>query len=188
MPSGHWAYDYINALYEAGYVAGCSAAPRLYCPDRALNRAEGAVFVERGIHDLSYFPDIPTSQIFVDVPLDSWAAKWVTALWEDGYTAGCTLDHLYYCPWQGNTRTEGSVFYLIMLNGPGYIPLDPVGIFADVPIDWWGAKWAEAAYNAGLLPACETEPELKFCPNDDLDRAWAAYMMVQAKGGLPLDP
>ena len=38
------------------------------------------------------------------------------------------------------------------------------------------------AYNTGLIPACETSPELRFCPDNPLDRAMAAYMMVQAKG------
>jgi hypothetical protein len=59
------------------------------------------------------------------------------------------------------------------------------GIFVDVPLDQWAAGWIEAAYNAGLIPACETEPELKFCPDKELSRAMAAYMMVQAKN-LPL--
>ncbi|HEX9797641.1 MAG TPA: carboxypeptidase regulatory-like domain-containing protein, partial [Anaerolineales bacterium] len=48
VPVSHWAHDYIVALYDAGYVAGCSTEPRLYCPDRILNRAESAVFVLRG--------------------------------------------------------------------------------------------------------------------------------------------
>jgi hypothetical protein len=61
------------------------------------------------------------------------------------------------------------------------VPPDPAGIFADVDVGIWGAKWAEAAYNAGLIPACETSPELRFCPDDPLDRAMGAYMMVQAK-------
>jgi hypothetical protein len=52
----------------------------------------------------------------------------------------------------------------------------------DVSVDYWGAKWIDAAFNAGLIPACETEPELRFCPGDPLDRAMAAYMMVRAKG------
>jgi hypothetical protein len=68
-----------------------------------------------------------------------------------------------------------------MLNGTDYVPPDPQGIFSDVTLDWWGAKWIEAAYGAGLIPACETTPELRFCPNDPLDRAMGAYMMVQAK-------
>jgi hypothetical protein len=42
-----------------------------------MNRAESAVFVERGIHSASYDPPTPSSQIFADMPLDSWAAKWV---------------------------------------------------------------------------------------------------------------
>jgi len=56
-----------------------------------------------------------------------------------------------------------------------------VGIFADVPLDGWGARWIEAAFNAGLIPACETDPELKFCPDEPLTRAVAAFMMTQAE-------
>ncbi|MEJ2550273.1 MAG: SpoIID/LytB domain-containing protein [Anaerolineales bacterium] len=188
VPYGHWAFDYINALYNAGYVAGCSSEPLLYCPDNTMSRAEAAVFVERGIKDLSFFPDDPTTQLFDDVPLDNWAAKWVTVLWEDGYTAGCSLTPPLYCPWQGNTRAEGSVFFLKMLFGRDFMPEQPtVQRFADVPIDMWYAKWVHAADDAGLLPPCEMSPELMFCPDIPLTRDWSAYMMVQAKGGLPLE-
>jgi hypothetical protein len=69
-----------------------------------------------------------------------------------------------------------------MMYGADYEPPSPQGIFSDVSLDWWGAKWIEAAYNAGLITACETSPELKFCPDEGLTRAVAAYMMVQAKG------
>jgi hypothetical protein len=51
-----------------------------------------------------------------------------------------------------------------------------------VPLDAWYAKWVKAAYDAGLIAACQTSPELRFCPNDPLTRALAAHMMVQAKG------
>jgi hypothetical protein len=69
-----------------------------------------------------------------------------------------------------------------MMHGADYVPPVPAGIFSDVSVDFWGAKWIEAAYDEGLIPACETSPELRFCPDDPLDRAMAAYMMVQAKG------
>jgi hypothetical protein len=182
VPRDHWAYDYIEILYQGGYVAGCSADPLMYCPDNTMTRGESAVFVERGIHGAGYLPPNPTQAIFTDVPLWEWFAKWATRLWNDGYTAGCGTDPLVYCPLQEHTRTEGTVFFLRMMNGAGYVPPDPSGIFADVSIDFWGAKWIEAAYNAGLITACETSPQLKFCPDDPLDRAMAAYMMVQAKG------
>jgi hypothetical protein len=60
-----------------------------------------------------------------------------------------------------------------------------VGLFDDVFLGAWYADWVEAAYNEGILPACNTSP-LEFCPEDSLTRDWAAYMMVQVKGGLPL--
>jgi hypothetical protein len=73
-----------------------------------------------------------------------------------------------------------------MKYGPLYVPPNPSGIFSDVTADDWARKWIEKAYNEGLIPACETSPNLRFCPDEPLTRAMAAYMMVQAKGGLPL--
>jgi hypothetical protein len=160
----------------------------MYCPEATMNRAESAVFVERGIHNAAFDPPAPSSQVFADVALDSWAASWVNGLWADHYTVGCGTDPLLYCPWQGHTRAEGCVFYLRMLNGPGYAPLPPTQqLFADVPLDAWYAGWIHAAYGAGLLPACQTSPDVRLCPEGPLTRALAAYMMVQAKG-LPVVP
>jgi hypothetical protein len=181
VPFDHWAHDTIEALYQEGYIAGCSLDPLLYCPERIMNRAESAVFVERGIHGAEYLPPDPAEQVFADVALTEWFAKWATALWEDGYTAGCGTDPLIYCPLQDHTIAEGCVFYLRMMNGADYEPPDPTGVFVDVPLDAWYARWVEEAYNAGILMPCQTEPELLACPLDGLDRAMGAYMMVQAK-------
>ena len=190
VPFDHPYYIHIEALYPAGFTAGCATDPLRYCPDQTMNRAESAVFVERGIHSTSYSPPAPSSQIFADLPLDSWAAGWVSSLWEDGYTAGCGTDPLIYCPWQGHTRAEGCVFYMRMLNGADFVPETPASpTFTDVPLDAWYAGWVQAAYDAGLISPCQTSPELRFCPNDPLSRGLAAYMMAQAKGLLqPPDP
>lgn len=182
VPPDHWAFVYIEGLYEAGYIAGCSSDPLRYCPDKTMTRAEGAVFVERGVHGAGYMPEEPAVSAFEDVLLGEWFAKWANGLWEDGFTAGCGTDPLVFCPLQEHTREEGTVFFLRMSHGPGFVPPEASGIFADVPADSWGAKWIEAAYRDGLIPACETAPALKFCPEDPLDRAMAAYMMVQVKG------
>ena len=153
----------------------------MYCPDDTLTRAESAVFVERGIHGADTLPDQPVEAIFADTPLHEWFAKWSHALWNDGYTAGCGTDPLIYGPFQENTRAEASVCYLRMMQGLEYIPPEPVGLFEDVLMEAWYADWAEAAYNEGIIPACQTEPVLLFCPEEPLDRAMAAYMMVQVK-------
>ncbi|NIM96185.1 MAG: VCBS repeat-containing protein [Anaerolineales bacterium] len=185
VPLSHWAYRYVGALHEEGYIAGCSADPPRYCPDATMVRAESAVFVERGIHGAGFLPIQPVDQVFADVEIGEWYAKWAAALWEDGYTSGCGTDPLIFCPIQQHTRVEGAVFFLRMLHGRDFAPPPAEGFFADMSPDWWGTKWAEAAYRAGLIPACQMEPELRFCPNEALSRALAAYMMVQAKE-LPL--
>ena len=183
VPSAHPYHSEIEALYQAGFTAGCATNPLRYCPEQTMNRAESAVFVERGIHSTGYTPAAPSGQVFADLPIDSWAAPWVTALWEDQQTSGCGTDPLVYCPWQGHTRAEGSVFYLRMLNGTGFEPPHPARqTFADVSLNTWYARWVEAAYNAALIEPCQIAPEFHFCPDDALTRAVAAYMLVRAKG------
>jgi hypothetical protein len=182
VPIDHWAYDYIETLYQQGYIVGCSLNPHLYCPEGILNRAEEAVVVVRGVHGADFIPPDPTEQIFGDAFLNDWFIEWVNQLWNDGYTAGCSTEESLYCPYQENTIAEGCVFFLRVNEGVDYVPPDAKGIFPDVPLDTWYAPWVEACHEKGILLPCQTEPELHACPLGGLDRATAAYMMVQAKG------
>jgi hypothetical protein len=182
VPLDHPYHDYIEALYRDGYTAGCSIEPMMYCPERILNRAESAVFLERGIHGAQYDPADPAEEVFADVMLEAWYADWVHGLWDDGYTAGCGTNPLIYCPDQEHTRAEGCVFYLRMMYGADYQPGEEAGYFADVDEDEWYARWVDAAWEAGIAEPCETEPDLRYCPEEGLSRAVAAYMMVKAKG------
>ena len=134
VPSSHPYHDPIEVLYQEGYTAGCSTSPLMYCPENTMSRAESAVFVERGIHGAEHTPLQPTEQIFADVPLWEWYAKWSTALWEDGYTGGCGTDPVFYWPLEGHTRAEACVFYLRMMYGAEYEPPAPQGYFADVVV------------------------------------------------------
>ena len=179
----NWARADIEALYDAGYVAGCSTSPRLYCPDRILTRAESAVFILRGAHGAISSPPTtpPPTPSFADVDLAFWGFGWIESLLAEGYTAGCGTGPLIYCPLRNHTRAEGSVFFLRIKYGVAYAPPTPSGVFTDVDPAAWYAGWVEAAYAEGLLPACSPSP-LQFCPEDSLDRSWAAYMMVRAKG------
>ena len=181
VPVDHWAYEAIEVLYQDGYITGCSTDPLLYCPEDIMTRAESAVFVERGIHGADYLPPQPQESIFADVPLSEWYTKWSHGLWEDGYTSGCGTDPLIYCPLQQHTRAEGAVFFLRMLNGAMYEPPPARGLFADVDVNAWEAKWVEAAYNEAIMDPCDLEG-MRFCPGDPLSRAMAASIMVKAKG------
>jgi len=190
VPASHWAFGDIEKLYQGGFVAGCELTPvRKYCPEGTLARAEGAVFVERGVHGGGYLPPQPPSTPFDDVPLLEWYAKWVKALWEEGFTAGCATSPLRFCPNQGHTRAEATVFFLRMLRGVDYQPPEPGELFyTDVARGTWYFKWVGAAHAAGLTASCEEPGQRQdqlFRPNDPLTRAEAACMMARAKGLSP---
>ena len=127
VPPSHPFHDEIETLYEGGYIAGCSEEPLLFCPDDAMTRAESAVFIERGLWGAGILPGDPSIQVFDDLDIDSWAAKWAVGLFNDGYTAGCGTNPLTYCPWNEHSRTEGTVFFLRMLHGAEYVPPVPQG-------------------------------------------------------------
>jgi len=191
VPITHWAYDYIQALWDAGFTAGCSTDPLMFCPDMVMDRAQSAVFMLRGQYGTVYVPPLePWDTFFDDWSLSdiSWAEKWAEGMWAEGLTAGCLADPLLYCPRRELPRVEASVFGLRLKYGTVYVPPDASGaLFADMTdLSYWGTKWAEQAYLEGLLPECGTQDgKPLFCPDDLVDRAWGAYLIVNAKD-LPL--
>jgi uncharacterized repeat protein (TIGR02543 family) len=188
-------HDYIEALYDAGYTAGCATDPLRYCPNQTMTRAESAVFMLRGQNGSGYIPPIAPWDTFADNwSPGTWAEKWAEGMLQEGMTAGCqfpanTLPKLF-CPWDLFPRVQAAVFGLRMMHGKDYIPPAATGtLFADMTDPgYYGTKWAEQAYLDGLLVACGTQGgKPLFCPNTLLTRAWAAYMVVVAKN-LPLGP
>lgn len=188
----HWAY--IEALWDNGYTAGCSTDPLMFCPDTILSRAMSAVFLLRGHLGTGYSPPSEPWNSFADDWSSSdisWAEKWAEGMWQEGLTAGCQYPpeaSLLYCPRNELPRVEASVFGLRMMHGVDYEPPSPPSgtMFFDVTdVDYWGTKWVEQAYQDGLLPACGTQEGLPlYCPDELVNRAWGAYVIVKAKGLL----
>jgi hypothetical protein len=152
-------------------------------------RAEMAVFVERGDHGGGFVPGEPTQQVFADVALSSWYAKWVTALWQDGYTAGCGTNPLMYCPEAGHTRAEAAVYFVRLRLGKDYQPgvatttgYDDVTVGSNQP---WYSRWIAAAEREGIVQACEDDAnrgDRRYRPTEGLTRSEGACMLYQAKG------
>ena len=182
-------YRYIQALWDAGFTAGCSTEPLMFCGDTILDRAQAAVFMLRGQFGSGYVPPVEPWETFDDDwSPGTWAEKWAEGMWAEGLTAGCQAsgDPLIYCPWDQLPREQAAVFGLRMMHGMSYTPPPATGtLFTDMTdVNYWATKWAEQAYLDGLLPACSEEP-LTFCPYVMLDRAGGAFLIVQAKD-LPL--
>lgn len=187
VPPTHWAYDYIEALWAGGYTAGCTTDPLAYCPEQIMNRAMSAVFMLRGQFGTGYVPPAEPWDTFTDdwsLSDISWAEKWAEGMWEEGLSAGCLADPLMYCPRRELPRVEASVFALRMLHGVSYTPPPATGtLFGDMTDPgYWGAKWAEQAFRDGLIPECGWQGSTPlFCPDDLVDRAFGAYLIVLAK-------
>ena len=50
VPSGYWAWRYVERLYAAGITGGCVLSPLQYCPDSSVTRAQMAIFLLKGVH------------------------------------------------------------------------------------------------------------------------------------------
>jgi hypothetical protein len=61
-------------------------------------------------------------------------------------------------------------------------------VFADLTdVNYWATPWAEQAYLEGLVPSCGTDATTskpKFCKDGLVDRGFAAFVIVTAKGLL----
>lgn len=127
--------------------------------------------------------------VFGDVTGSYWARTYIEALYNNGYTAGCSTSPLLYCPETVMSRVESSVFMLRGNFGSGYTPpVEPWDTFAD---NWtagpWAEKWAEGLYDAGLTAGCNTNP-LMFCPWDQTPRAQLAVFGTRLRHGSAFIP
>ena len=175
--SSDWAWSWVERLYAAGITTGCGTSPLIYCPNDSVTRAQMAVFLERGMRGSAYTPPVGTGIIFADVPLSYWADNWIEKLYLDGITNGCGTSPLMYCPDNSVTRAQMAVFLLRAEHGTLYTPPAAVGIFGDVPTDYWAAGWIEQLRAEGVTGGCSTSP-LLYCPDDPVTRAQMAKFLV----------
>jgi hypothetical protein len=174
VPDSHWAWQYIERLYNAGITGGCSLTPLMYCPENTVTRAQMAVFLLRGMHGSTYTPPPATGTIFADVSDTSFAAAWIEQLAAEGITSGC--DGSNYCPNSPVTRAQMAIFLLRAEHGMAFVPPAASGIFADVPIDSFGAAWIEQLSVEGITGGCGNG---NYCPANSVTRDQMAIFLVR---------
>lgn len=129
------------------------------------------------------------SPTFTDVSVEDPMYPYIEALYNAGYTSGCSVDPLMYCPDAIMDRAMAAVFMLRGQFGAEYTPNPtPSGILKD---DWsqgvWAEKWAEAMYTEGLSAGCSTNP-LKYCPWVQLNRQEASVFGLRMMHGMDYIP
>lgn len=178
VPTYNWAYDYIGKLLQAGITSGCATAPMRYCPEAQVTRDQMAVFLLRAKFGSSYVPPA-ASGVFADVPVSHWAAAWVERLRALGITSGCATNPLHYCPGSAVTRDQMAVFLLRAKYGANYQPPAAIGVFADVPANYWAAPWIEQLAQEGISSGCSVTPK-QYCPTSPITRDQMAVFLVRA--------
>ncbi len=185
VPPDHPAYEAVQRLSQEGFLSGCASDPPRFCPDTPLNRAQMAVFLLRGIYGPDYSPPPTQDAGFQDVDVQEWYAPWVAQVRREGFVSGCQSDPPLFCPLRVITRAEGAVLFLRLLRGASYDPPAARGTLADLPMEDWRARWAEAALQAGLMEPCDPQAGA-FCPDEPLTRGRAAVLLARALGLIPL--
>lgn len=179
VPTTHFAYQYIQAVYNAGVTAGCGV--RLYCPDASTTRAQMAVFLLKASQGSAYVPPPCTGTIFNDVPCTGGAFDpWIEDLAGRGITGGCGGGA--YCPDALVTRAQMSAFLLKTEHGSSYVPPMCQGAFLDVSCPSLFADWIEQLATEGVTAGCGGG---NYCPSSPVTRAQMAVFLTKTFS-LPL--
>jgi len=176
VPTTHWAYDWIEKLFQNGITTGCGG--NYFCPDQNVTRDQMAIFILRSMYGRNYQPPaVGASTGFYDVTTSHWAAPWIKQLAAEGITTGCGGGN--YCPSQSVSRDQMAIFILRGMYGASYQPPD-VGSstgFYDVPTGHWAAPWIKQLAAEGITTGCGNG---NYCPSDPVTRDQMAVFLVKA--------
>ncbi|MBI5964181.1 MAG: S-layer homology domain-containing protein [Chloroflexi bacterium] len=173
VTTSHWAYSYIERLYNASITGGCSAIPLNYCPAISVTRAQMAIFLVRAMHGIAFVPPSATG-VFDDVPVGSFGADYIEQLATDGITSGCGGGN--FCPNSVVTRTQMAIFLVRAKHGIAFTPPTATGIFIDVPVGSFGADYIEQLVADGITSGCGTGI---YCPTATVKRDSMAVFLVR---------
>ena len=169
------AYSSVSELSSDGkYLAFSSDATNLVIGDTNSNTD---VFVHE--NENTTFSDVLTTHPY-------WQD--IEILYANGYTAGCSMTPLLFCPDLIMNRAQAAVFMVRGSFGGGYVPVTPTHFFGD---NWskvvWAEGWAESMFLEGLTGGCSTS-SLLFCPEELFTNVQAAVLGLRMKHGVSFQP
>ncbi|HEY4573674.1 MAG TPA: S-layer homology domain-containing protein, partial [Thermoanaerobaculia bacterium] len=112
---------------------------------------------------------------FNDVPPGYWAGPWIEELAREGVVGGCSANPPLYCPDSLLTRAEMAVLLTV---ARGENPPPATGTrFADVPADYWAARFIEQLAADGVTSGCGGG---NYCPDLAVTRGEMAVFLATA--------
>jgi hypothetical protein len=120
---------------------------------------------------------------FVDVPIGYWAEDHINAIYNVGFTKGCSKNPPKYCPTKDVTREQTSAFIVRAVEGePPTDYCDTGSPFSDVSPSATFCKYIKRLLELGITKGCG--PGI-YCPNNNVTRAEMAAFLIRAVEGEP---
>lgn len=117
VPSGHWAFPYVQRMKDLNLTSGCSASPPLYCPDSNITHGQAAVFIIGAwmrANNLTSFTHT-TTPYFTDVPSTHPLFSYIQKMRDMGFWNGCNATQ--YCDTASVTRAQMAPMVLKAIMG-----------------------------------------------------------------------
>ena len=167
----------IQTLLAAGITTGCRTDPPMYCPDRAVTRAQMASFVVRALKMHTASPR--KTERIIDVDPSSVHANNIDVLFAAGITTGCGTELLRYCPDRAVTRAQMASFLARALDLPAAAFARRAPKIMDLDSSSVHATNIKALFAARITTGCRTDP-LRYCPDRPVTRSQMASFLVRA--------
>jgi hypothetical protein len=103
-----WFAPWVDQLRREGFARGCQSDPPLFCPERVITRAEGAVLFVRLLRGMPYDPP-PAQGILSDLPAQDWRARWAEAALQEGLMDPCDRQLNAFCADDPLTRGQAAL-------------------------------------------------------------------------------
>jgi len=172
VPTTHWAYNYIMAIYNNSITVGCSQTPLKYCPDDYVTRGQMAAFIIRAKYGETF--SYTTTPYFTDVPSTHTFFKYVQKLRDDGITvvSGTYGVNEYV------TRGQMAAFIIRAKFGESF-SYTTTPYFSDVPSTHNFFKYVQKLRDEGITAVTGT-----YYVNNNVTRAEMAAFIARAFLGM----
>jgi len=172
VPTTHWAYNYIMAIYNNSITVGCSQTPLKYCPDDYVTRGQMAAFIIRAKYGETF--SYTTTPYFTDVPSTNTFFKYVQKLRDDGITvvSGTYGVNEYV------TRGQMAAFIIRAKYGENFT-YTQTPYFTDVPATHGFFKYVQKLKDSGITAVSGT-----YYVNNNVTRAEMAAFLARAFLGM----
>lgn len=165
---------YIEGLYNAGVVSGCSTIPE-YCPSGGVLRDQMAKYI-------ALSTCVPVSgcsgTVFTDVGSSNVFCAYIEAIANAGLVHGCTSTR--YCPTSITARDQMAKFICNGMNfvNPGSCAVTGcTGVFTDVTSSNIFCPYVERLYALGITSGCSSN---LYCPSLPTSRQAMAKFIINA--------